>query len=79
MDLYFRYVGYAREYDDVILQGEVASQEFLALYVKNNRIVAAAGNNKEKELAAIHELMTRKLMPRPEELRMDSFDWLALL
>jgi NADPH-dependent 2,4-dienoyl-CoA reductase/sulfur reductase-like enzyme/nitrite reductase/ring-hydroxylating ferredoxin subunit len=79
VDLYFRYVGYAREYDDVILQGEVASQEFLALYVKNNRIVAAAGNNKEKELAAIHELMTRKLMPRPEELRMDSFDWLALL
>lgn len=79
VDLYFRYVGYAKECDDIIIQGDVAGGEFLALYIKNDRIVAAAGNNKEKELAAIHELMTRKLMPKPKELNIDSFDWLALL
>lgn len=64
---------------DVIIQGDIMSQEFLALYVKDNRIAAVAGNNKEKELAAIHELMTRKAMPSPAQVNENGFDWLAQL
>jgi NADPH-dependent 2,4-dienoyl-CoA reductase/sulfur reductase-like enzyme len=69
VDLYFRYVGYAKEWDDIIIHGDVALHDFIAYYVKNNRVYAAAGNNKEKELAAIEVLMRLNRMPSPTELR----------
>ncbi len=68
VDLYFRYVGYVKEWDDIIIHGDVASQEFIAYYVKNDRVCAAAGNNMEKEMAAIELLMVLNKMPSPKEL-----------
>jgi hypothetical protein len=69
VDLYFRYVGYAKEWDDIIVQGDLASENFIAYYVKNNKVYAAAGNNMEKEMAAIEVLMQLDRMPSPKELR----------
>ncbi len=69
VDLYFRYVGYAKGWDDVIIQGNVASQEFIAYYVKNDKVYAAAGNNMEKEMTAIELLMSLNKMPSPKELQ----------
>jgi NADPH-dependent 2,4-dienoyl-CoA reductase/sulfur reductase-like enzyme len=77
--LYFRYVGYARDWDDLIVQGSLHSLEFICLYVKDNKIIAAAGNNKEREMAAIHELMTRKAMPKPDDVTKEGFQWTRLL
>jgi NADPH-dependent 2,4-dienoyl-CoA reductase/sulfur reductase-like enzyme/nitrite reductase/ring-hydroxylating ferredoxin subunit len=69
VDLYFRYVGYAKEWDDIIVQGDLASENFIAYYVKNNKVYAAAGNNMEKEMAAIELLMQLNRMPSPKELK----------
>ncbi|MGB6066614.1 MAG: FAD-dependent oxidoreductase [Desulfomonilaceae bacterium] len=69
VDLYFRYVGYAKGWDDAIIQGNVASQEFIAYYVKNDKVYAAAGNNMEKEMTAIELLMSLNKMPSPKELQ----------
>jgi apoptosis-inducing factor 3 len=79
VDLYFRYVGHAKEWDDIIIQGDVVSQDFIAYYVKNDRVIAAAGNNREKEMAAIEELMRLNAMPGPQELRSGAIDLLELL
>ncbi|MBI4965952.1 MAG: FAD-dependent oxidoreductase [Desulfomonile tiedjei] len=78
-DLYFRYVGHATQWDDIIVHGDVSSRVFIAFYVSNNRVVAAAGNNHEKEMAAIEELMRLGKMPSAEELRNHSVDLVALL
>lgn len=78
--LYFRYVGHAKEWDDiiVIVHRDVSSTAFVAYYIKDNRVLAAAGNDTEKEMAAIEELMRLNQMPEPKQLRAESFnilDW----
>jgi apoptosis-inducing factor 3 len=78
--LYFRYVGHAKEWDDiiVIVHRDVSSTAFVAYYIKDSRVLAAAGNDTEKEMAAIEELMRLNQMPEPKQLRAESFnilDW----
>ncbi len=76
--LYFRYVGHAKEWDDIIVHGDLASKKFIAYYLKGNLVRAVAGNDTEKEMAAIEELMRLNKMPKPDELRTESFsilDW----
>jgi apoptosis-inducing factor 3 len=79
VDLYFRYVGYAKEWDDIIIQGDIASQNFIAYYVKNNKVYAAAGNNTEKEMAAIEVLMGLNKMPSAQELKGGAINILEFL
>jgi apoptosis-inducing factor 3 len=78
--LYFRYVGHAKEWDDiiVIVNRDVSTTAFTAYFIKDNRVLAVAGNDTEKEMAAIEELMRLKQMPEPKQLRAESFsilDW----
>lgn len=51
------YTGYASQYDDVIVQGDLTKQEFIAWYAKNNRIVAAAAMNKGPVAMIVNEAM----------------------
>ncbi len=69
--LYFRYIGYVQDWDEIIMFGDIDSKKFIAYFVKNNRVHAAAGNEYEKEMAAIEELMRRDKMPSPEMLKKD--------
>jgi NADPH-dependent 2,4-dienoyl-CoA reductase/sulfur reductase-like enzyme/nitrite reductase/ring-hydroxylating ferredoxin subunit len=77
--LYFRYVGHARRWDDIIFHGDIAGLDFIAFYVRNNRVCAAAGNNREKEMDAIEELMRLDKMPSPDKLRDESVSMVDLL
>ncbi|AFM23975.1 FAD-dependent oxidoreductase [Desulfomonile tiedjei] len=70
--LYFRYVGHATDWDDIIVHGSISSKKFVAYYVKGNRVLAAAGNDTEKEMATIEELMRSNKMPAPDVLRTKS-------
>jgi NADPH-dependent 2,4-dienoyl-CoA reductase/sulfur reductase-like enzyme/nitrite reductase/ring-hydroxylating ferredoxin subunit len=70
--LYFRYVGHATDWDDIIVHGSVSSKKFVAYYAKNNRVLAVAGNDTEKEMAMIQELMRLNKMPAPDVLRTES-------
>lgn len=73
------YVGHATSWDEIIFQGEVSVQNFLAFYVKNGRVLAVAGMNREREMAAIEELMRLESLPSPDQLRGGSVNFLELL
>jgi NADPH-dependent 2,4-dienoyl-CoA reductase/sulfur reductase-like enzyme/nitrite reductase/ring-hydroxylating ferredoxin subunit len=78
-DLGIRYVGHAPSWDEIIFDGDVASRNFIALYIRNNAVHAAAGSKRDKQMAAILELMRLKNMPAASEIRGNSVDFLELL
>ncbi len=77
--LYFRYVGHAKQWDEIIFRGDLAALDFIAFYVRNNQVCAAAANNREKEMDAIEELMRLGKMPSPDRLRDRSLNFVNLL
>lgn len=68
-DLGLSYVGHAASWDELIFQGDVSAQDFLAFYVKDGRALAVAGMNRDREMAAVEELMRQDRVPTPDELR----------
>ncbi len=79
-DLFLQYVGFAADWEEVIFHGEVSARDFLAFYVKGDRVLAAAGLGHDRQLAALAELMRLDKMPTPAELRgQPAFDFVARL
>jgi apoptosis-inducing factor 3 len=73
------YVGHASRWDEIIYSGDVAAQDFIAFYVKDGRVLAAAGVNRDRDMAALEELFRLNLMPEADELRGGTTDFAALL
>jgi len=63
------YVGHAQEWDEIIYQGDVSKRDFLAFYVKENRVLAVAGMNRDQEMAAAEELLRLGCMPAADHLK----------
>jgi NADPH-dependent 2,4-dienoyl-CoA reductase/sulfur reductase-like enzyme len=63
------YVGHATSWDEIIFHGDVSTQNFLAFYVKGNRVRAVAGMNRDRDVAAVEGLMRGARMPTPDQLR----------
>jgi apoptosis-inducing factor 3 len=78
-NLGIRYVGHAQSWDEIIYDGDVASRDFIAFYVINNEVHAAAGCKRDKQMGAILELMRLKKMPAASEIRGNSVDFVKLL
>ena len=78
-DVGLLYVGHAQQWDDIIYQGDVSAQDFLAFYVKENRVLAVAGMNRDREMAAIEELLRLDRMPKATELKNSYTNFLDLL
>jgi NADPH-dependent 2,4-dienoyl-CoA reductase/sulfur reductase-like enzyme/nitrite reductase/ring-hydroxylating ferredoxin subunit len=78
-DVGLLYVGRATSWDEIVYRGEVSSQDFLAFYVKNNRVLAVAGMNRDLEMAAIEELMRLDRMPVAEQLKFDDVNLVEML
>jgi NADPH-dependent 2,4-dienoyl-CoA reductase/sulfur reductase-like enzyme/nitrite reductase/ring-hydroxylating ferredoxin subunit len=72
------YVGHAASWDEIIFHGDVSAQDFLAFYVKDDHVLAVAGMNRDREMAALEELMRLDRMPEPDRLRNSPVDFLAL-
>lgn len=68
-DIGLLYVGHAATWDEIIFQGDVAKQDFLAFYVQDNRVQAVAGMNRNREMAAIEDLLRLGRMPPPDQLK----------
>jgi apoptosis-inducing factor 3 len=68
-----RYVGHATEWDELIIDGDLNQREFIAFYVKDNQVLAAASSKRDTETAAIAELLRLDQMPTPDELRQGQF------
>lgn len=64
-----RYVGHAEEWDEIIFDGAPQERQFIAYYVKGDRVVAVASSKRDTETAAIYELMRLNQMPTPQQLR----------
>jgi NADPH-dependent 2,4-dienoyl-CoA reductase/sulfur reductase-like enzyme len=73
------YVGHASAWDEIIYQGEVSSCDFLAFYAKDGRVLAVAGMNRARDMAAIEELFRLDRMPTPARLKGRATDFLAML
>lgn len=75
-----QYVGYAADWQEVMVHGDLAAKNGVVYYVKGNRVMAAAGLDRGAQMAALAELMRLDRMPEPEELRRNrTFDPLARL
>jgi NADPH-dependent 2,4-dienoyl-CoA reductase/sulfur reductase-like enzyme len=74
--VHFRYVGHAKTWDKVIIDGDVKAKKFMAYYIHNNKITAVAGIQRDKEIAAVHELMRTNRMPPVSLVKEGKVDWL---
>lgn len=74
-----RYVGHAEQWDEIIVDGDLQKREFIAFYVKDNRVLAAASSQRDTETAAISELMRLNQMPATEILRKGHLDLVGYL
>jgi len=78
-DLVLGYVGHAQSWDELILQGEIEGRDFLAFYVRGERVLAVAGMMRDRELAVVEELMRLDRLPAAEELRRRRIDLAEML
>ncbi|MEH2085015.1 MAG: FAD-dependent oxidoreductase [Nostoc sp.] len=68
-DFPLRYIGHAESWDEIIVDGDLQKQEFIAFYLKNNQVLAVATSHQDTETAAISELMRLNQMLTVDELR----------
>jgi NADPH-dependent 2,4-dienoyl-CoA reductase/sulfur reductase-like enzyme len=54
------YVGHAAAWDEIVVHGDLGKPEFLAYYVKDGRVAAVAGLDRDKETAALIELFSMR-------------------
>ncbi|MEH2329673.1 FAD-dependent oxidoreductase [Nostoc sp.] len=69
-----RYIGHAQSWDEIIVDGDLQKQEFIAFYIKNNQVLAVATSHRDTETAAISELMRLNQILTVEELRRGTVD-----
>ena len=74
-DVKLRYVGHAEEWDEIEIDGSLDEPKFLAYYLKDNRIMAVAGINRDRDIAAISELMRLQKMPDAAAVKDTKFKW----
>lgn len=78
-DIKLRYVGHAEQWDEIKIDGNLNEPEFLAYYLKDNRVMAVAGINRDREIAAISELMRRQQMPDAVTVKDTEIEWLEMI
>jgi NADPH-dependent 2,4-dienoyl-CoA reductase/sulfur reductase-like enzyme/nitrite reductase/ring-hydroxylating ferredoxin subunit len=69
-----RYAGHAERWDDIIYHGDVGKQDFLAFYVQDGRIAAAAGMGRDADMLYITDLLGKNHLPAPAELH-EGMSW----
>ncbi len=78
-DTYLYYVGHVHSWEEIIWHGKVQDRTFVAFYVKNGQVLAAAGCGYDHGMAYIAELMRVGQLPSPADLRAGKTDLLAHL
>jgi NADPH-dependent 2,4-dienoyl-CoA reductase/sulfur reductase-like enzyme/nitrite reductase/ring-hydroxylating ferredoxin subunit len=79
-EVFPQYVGYTPDWEEIIVQGDLAAKDFVAFYVNRGRIMAACGMQRDAQMAAIAELMRLNKLPAAEEVRgQRDVDFLALV
>ena len=63
------HVGFARDWDEIVFDGDPQAPPFVAYYLRDGRTVAATGTHRDADLAATHELLRLGRGPTAAELR----------
>jgi NADPH-dependent 2,4-dienoyl-CoA reductase/sulfur reductase-like enzyme/nitrite reductase/ring-hydroxylating ferredoxin subunit len=53
----FEYLGHASEWDDIVIDGDLDQQQFVALYVKNGKVAAVLACEREAQTARLIDAM----------------------
>lgn len=77
--LKLRYVGHATDWDQVIVHGSLDDQAFLAFYGRGERVLAVAGSGRDRDIAAISELMRLGDMLPVSAIKQGDRDWAETL
>ena len=65
----FEYLGHPAARDQTLLDGDLATLSFIALFAQHGQLVAALGCNRERDMARLHDAMLRPLpLPAAREL-----------
>ncbi len=67
--LSIRYVGYVKDWDKNITWGNINSIEFITFLIKNNKVEAAIGCNRDTEMDVVELLLFNNKMPSATDLR----------
>jgi NADPH-dependent 2,4-dienoyl-CoA reductase/sulfur reductase-like enzyme/nitrite reductase/ring-hydroxylating ferredoxin subunit len=54
------YIGHASSWDEVVVHGDLKAPKFLAYYVKDGKVAAAVGLDRDQDTAALVELFTQR-------------------
>ena len=73
------YVGHATSWDEIVYRGDVAAHDFLAFFVKDNRVLAVAGMNRDQEMAAAEELLRLGHVLTREQLKLSNVSLVEML
>jgi apoptosis-inducing factor 3 len=64
-----QYIGFAADYDEVHIEGDVMANKFLAFYIKNGKILAIAGQQRNLDILTFMEAMYQNQMPSAEDVK----------
>jgi hypothetical protein len=69
-----RYVGNAQKFDNVVFRGKAADRQFVAFYVLDGKLQAAAGVKHDREMDAIEFILRDGLPLTVEQMQDEDFD-----
>ena len=72
-----RYVGYSPKQEDVIFRGKAANRDFIAFYVADGKLQAAAGVKHDRDMDAIEFILRDGLSLTKEQMQDEKFDLVA--
>lgn len=78
-DVALLYVGHVTSWDEIIYRGDVAAHDFLAFFVKDSRVLAVAGMNRDQEMAAAEELLRLGHVLTREQLELNNVSLVEML
>uniref|UniRef100_A0AAQ5YHE5 Rieske domain-containing protein n=1 Tax=Amphiprion ocellaris TaxID=80972 RepID=A0AAQ5YHE5_AMPOC len=73
-----RYTGYGEGYTDIVIKGRFEERKFLALYIKNDEVIAAAGLNYDPVVSAVAERLAAGKVITKKEAQSDDQSWQQL-
>lgn len=73
-DLTLQYVGHASGRDEIVFRGDIANRKFLAFYLREDRIHAALGVNRIRDVSATKRLIRDRVLVTRAQLADDQVD-----
>ena len=68
-NLTLQYTGYVRDYDEIHIDGDIAEKKFIAYYIKDKHVRAAAALNKGPAIHIIKEALRLGIMPEAAKFK----------